>query len=360
MQLKFRVDNLLAKYSFKAREELVVWLSSKRIFIVGRNNETLQLTKLFNVDGIIDDFYRFPKWENITVFSSEQVNKDSLIINTSTSISPNSVKRVFSEKGFKYFADLFELFFLYKNLSPPVFTRDTIFDYENNYSKWQNIYELLSDNISVSTIEDILLFRLTCNPFFMEKYNVRLNEQYMEAFMDYNNEIMVDVGGYDGDTTEQFCLNFRNYQMIHFFEPSLENFINAKTRLEGFDRINFINAGLSDKEGSILYEDHLGSSSKVSEFGEISIYVNKLDNLLKEKVSFIKMDIEGWEIPALMGCKKHIIDDHPKLAIAVYHKAEDIWKIPELILSFRKDYDIFLRHYTEGWSETVMYFKPKK
>jgi hypothetical protein len=88
------------------------------------------------------------------------------------------------------------------------------------------------------------------------------------------------------------------------------------------------------------------------------------DVLLKaytpEYGDFIKMDLEGWELKALQGAVRHIREDHPKLAIAVYHHPSDFWRIPEFILSIRDDYDLYLRHYTEGWSETVMYFVPRK
>jgi hypothetical protein len=87
--------------------------------------------------------------------------------------------------------------------------------------------------------------------------------------------------------------------------------------------------------------------------------VTTLDIKIKEEVSFIKMDIEGWELKALSGCKDHIINDKPKLAIAVYHNSNDFHQIPNYILSLNPDYDLYLRHYTEGWSETVMYFVPK-
>ena len=92
----------------------------------------------------------------------------------------------------------------------------------------------------------------------------------------------------------------------------------------------------------------------------MKIAVTTLDERIKEKVTFIKMDLEGWELKALQGAVRHIREDHPKLAIAVYHHPSDFWRIPEFVLSIRDDYDLYLRHYTEGWSETVMYFVPRK
>ena len=57
--------------------------------------------------------------------------------------------------------------------------------------------------------------------------------------------------------------------------------------------------------------------------------------------------------------KEHIKNDYPKMAISVYHKVDDFWKIPEQIFSIRSDYDLYIRHYTEGTDETVMFFLPK-
>ncbi|WP_425281358.1 FkbM family methyltransferase [Pectobacterium odoriferum] len=71
------------------------------------------------------------------------------------------------------------------------------------------------------------------------------------------------------------------------------------------------------------------------------------------------MDIEGYEINALKGAKETILRFHPKLAICAYHKVDDFFTIPELVLSYRNDYKVYMRHYTEGLLETVYYFIPK-
>ena len=68
------------------------------------------------------------------------------------------------------------------------------------------------------------------------------------------------------------------------------------------------------------------------------------------------MDLEGWEQKALLGCRAQIVAHRPKLAIAVYHQADDFLDTPKLVRSMRADYRLRLRHYTQGWSETVMYF----
>ena len=49
----------------------------------------------------------------------------------------------------------------------------------------------------------------------------------------------------------------------------------------------------------------------------------------------------------------------PILAICIYHKAEDWYKIPEIVLSINSEYKVYLRHYMEGIFESVLYFIPK-
>ena len=74
-----------------------------------------------------------------------------------------------------------------------------------------------------------------------------------------------------------------------------------------------------------------------------------------DKVTFIKMDIEGAEMEALEGAKQTIERNRPKLAISIYHKEEDLWEIPFYILSKYPWYKIYMRHYTLTTNETVLY-----
>jgi FkbM family methyltransferase len=358
MNLQKRINQRLQHENQKRSTELASWLTNKPIYAVGKNSETLKLSQAFNLKGIVDDFSDNSSWNGIQLLKSDSVDKNALIINCSTSISPISVKRNFQQKNFHCVVDYFELTETPYCLNLPDFSIETQNDYTLHIKNWSEVYERLSDELSKKTFEDILLFRLTCNPGFMNNYSVRLKDQYLEYFMEYSHEVMVDAGAFDGDTAELFCLEYPDYKSVHLFEPSEINISKAKKRLENFERIEYHNSGLSDAEGAVLFEDDLGSSSKVSETGDSKILVDRLDKLITQPVTLIKMDIEGWEIPALIGCKNHISQNNPKLAIAVYHKAEDFWKIPELVLSMNNNYGIYLRHYTEGWSETVMFFKP--
>ena len=70
-----------------------------------------------------------------------------------------------------------------------------------------------------------------------------------------------------------------------------------------------------------------------------------LDEDIEEKITLLKMDIEGAEYQALLGAADHIRNDYPVLAISVYHSNEDLLRIPQLIRDFCSDYRFYLRYY---------------
>lgn len=67
------------------------------------------------------------------------------------------------------------------------------------------------------------------------------------------------------------------------------------------------------------------------------------------------MDIEGFELDALMGAKGLIETYKPKLAICVYHKCEDLVSIVEYLAQLVPEYQFYMRHYTYSQHETVLY-----
>jgi len=68
------------------------------------------------------------------------------------------------------------------------------------------------------------------------------------------------------------------------------------------------------------------------------------------------MDIEGAEYQAIKGAENTIRRHSPKLMISLYHRNEDMFKLPLLIHSINPDYKFFIRHqlYIPAW-ETNLY-----
>lgn len=67
------------------------------------------------------------------------------------------------------------------------------------------------------------------------------------------------------------------------------------------------------------------------------------------------MDIEGSELEALKGAQELIKRNQPKLAICIYHKAEDYFQIPLYLHTLVPAYRFYVRHHFYGATETVLY-----
>lgn len=78
--------------------------------------------------------------------------------------------------------------------------------------------------------------------------------------------------------------------------------------------------------------------------------VNSLD-----RVDFIKMDIEGAELAALIGATEVIRAFKPRLAISGYHKPEDLWEIPQKLKDLNPGYELTFGHHSPVHWESVFY-----
>ena len=67
------------------------------------------------------------------------------------------------------------------------------------------------------------------------------------------------------------------------------------------------------------------------------------------------MDIEGGELAALRGGMSVIARDLPSMAIAAYHKANDICDIMKAIKSIDSSYYFYLGHHPTAKYEVELY-----
>lgn len=236
---------------------------------------------------------------------------------------------------------------------------------DEQYKNWQisDIYHdeidklklNLADEKSRSILENIIANR---NNNIFDYSFIKEENQYFpqDIFVFDKNEVFIDGGGYDGDTIEEFINKTTNFNKIYSFEPGKISFNIIDKKFSSDERIVCFNLGLWNKEDKLFFEDNgIDLGNKLSEKGELEIEVNSIDNLLKEKVTFIKLDIEGAEFEALQGAKNIIQKFKPKLAICIYHKYDDLWKIPNYIKELVPEYKLYIRHHSLVNSDTVLY-----
>ena len=349
-------------YINKREKELVqLFLSSstQKKFILGINKLTKSVLKHIEVDGIIDDFTRVQSSRKKEIFKIEDVPRDALILWTATG-SPLQVKRQLNEMGFKNISYLALCKYSTLDLVHPPFIMDFKDDYENNKERYSGVYELLEDKTSKEIFTKVINFKISFDYEFMEGFTNDHEGQYFDKTIipDIKNISFLDGGGYVGDTAEEVIKNYPDFKKIWLIEPIPENIRIAKRELGEYEGIEFLTCGVSQRKETLYFNEEK-SFSTIYGKGTQSVEVDTIDNIVNAKVDFIKLDIEGAEQSAIDGAKESIKRYHPVLAICIYHKAEDWYKIPEKILSIRNDYRVYLRHYMEGIFESVMYFIPK-
>lgn len=355
------MKNLLEPKKPKPQLEILNRNSPYKHYVLGRNVHALSTLGHLRIDGVIDDFAPAnSSWEGLPVQSIDQLDpKNSLALNCSLSIYPISAQKKLTNHLGKQVISFGELLRAKTDFPLPDFIAEMRESFRQNGKRWEWLYNTLEDEESKKTLLKILGFRLTGDLEHMNGFSVKFSDQYFDPIVQTtSNEIYVDCGGFDGDTALEFSKRYPHYKKIFVFEPSTANFTKAKTQLSHLERCQIEATGISDRHDILYFDAHSASASAVSQAGSTQITVDTLDSLVEDKTTFIKMDIEGWELPALKGATQHILRDHPKLAIAAYHKTNDFLDIPEFILGLRSDYRIYLRHYSEGWSESVLYFIP--
>lgn len=346
-------------YINKKDKELVkLFISSSKVkkYILGINKFTKSVQKHLQIDGICDDFTRVQKSRKKEILQIKDLQKNSIILWTSMG-SPLEVKNTLDAMGFKNISYLALCKYSNFDLPSSPFMADFKDDFKKNYKKYNEIYNLLEDKKSKEVFSKVLNFKISKDYDFMQGFTNNHKEQYFdkELIPNIKNICFLDGGAYVGDTLPQIIKNFPDYKKIYAIEPNNLHINIAKRDFASQRDIEFINCGLGDKK---ILSDAKEKNQNNCEHNFQASSVDAIDNLIKDKVDFIKLDIEGAEQEAIKGAKNTIQKYKPILAVCIYHKAEDWYKIPQIVLSINKEYKVYIRHYMEGVYETVMYFIP--
>ncbi len=184
-----------------------------------------------------------------------------------------------------------------------------------------------------------------------------------ENYFYFNNEIInnkyklfIDLGGHDGESTRQFlkCSN-TDVEQIYIAEPDpsyysklVKEFYNCK------ENINVINKAAWNSITQLKFEQN-GKQSSICETGSSIVSTFTVDSLgLQGKHGLIKMDIEGAEMNALMGCTKTLRENDFDLIISAYHKKDDFITLTNYLSTLQVQYRYYLRHFGSKIYETCI------
>lgn len=234
----------------------------------------------------------------------------------------------------------------------PVAGEDEYFDrefYNSNYKEILRAYESLSDEDSQRCFCAMVNYKL----FGRMKY---LLGAFSEKDENYSLlplgkiENMIDAGAYNGDTAREAKAYFPKLKKIIAIEPDSRNFkkLVKYSEAETDISVEAINAAVwsEDCVGSFCGSGNRNSSvNSTASFEHRSegVELVKIDSLEMEKVDYIKYDVEGAELQALLGSFGKIEGSKPALLVSLYHRSRDIFELVNLLCDRLSGYRFYLR-----------------
>ena len=129
-----------------------------------------------------------------------------------------------------------------------------------------------------------------------------------------DGDVVVDAGAFIGDHTIAYTKAVGKTGRVMAFEPNPSAY---ECLVHNCPEAMALNLGLSDRSGELkMAIDVNAGASHVGDGGQL-INVVALDSMPFQRLNFIKMDVEGMELRALLGAKKTIEAHRPIMWIEI-------------------------------------------
>ena len=182
----------------------------------------------------------------------------------------------------------------------------------------------------------------------------------------HDRETYVDLGAYNGDTVEEFLqLTNKKFEKIYALEPDRRNYSKMRRRHYALGSAIFEhhNAAAWNEDTTLVFYNKAGRNSALTDNRSeetkgraTEVEGRSVDSILDgKKATLIKYDVEGSEEQALLGSTETIKKYKPRLIVSLYHRTEDMVKLPLLIHKLNPTYKMYLRHhpYIPAWDTNL-------
>ena len=191
-----------------------------------------------------------------------------------------------------------------------------------------------------------------CTRFFIPEVASVLND----------DEFLLDAGAHDGSVSQAFVQHTQGaFRRIAAIEPDPANRARLEANLHSWlpddARVKVYDYALAENEREALFHDGLDYASQLSPTGRMSVTTRPLDTL-ELSPTFVKLHLEGAELPALKGAHETLLANRPIVAATVYHNADGIWKTPHWLMETLRDYRFLFRAHSWCGTGAMVYAIP--
>ena len=219
--------------------------------------------------------------------------------------------------------------------------------YEENLALIQEARGLFADETSKEIYDNILLYKLTGKLSYLKKATSSQEEVFSSVLSCERYKSCADLGAYNGDSVREFIKQFPSLEKVVSLEPDRRNFKKLSSFVEeaGLSFVECYNCAAWCENGEMAFSQSGNRNARAGE-GKGVVAVRTLDSILDgSAVDYIKYDVEGSEYEALCGSIQTIKAFHPDLLVSLYHRNEDIFRLPIFVHSLLKNHKLYLRRF---------------
>jgi len=169
-----------------------------------------------------------------------------------------------------------------------------------------------------------------------------------------DGEVLLDIGAAEALfslTVMDKCEKIILIEPNDHFTRSLEKTFDAVP-----DKVRIIRTAVGNKDGEISFNLDSLSGKISAEANQNKKPITTIDHLLLDepKITYLKADLEGFELEMLQGAEKLIKKHKPKIAITSYHIENDANQIISLIKSYVPTYHYYVKGINHVGGKPVM------
>ncbi len=358
-------------------ENFKTFLKDRKLILYGRGKDVPELVKKYETAYIVDRNDEL--WDTFVEETEvcpparlyRERTEDVVILVTASRFAFNITRQIQE-------IDSFDIFY-WNVLNNPFLNKISVQLFDH-YERIREIEAKLYDDKSREILREVIHRRMIgCISEYEDlKSDREVQYLYPPALKDIPGGIILDCGGYTGDSAERFIRCLGNaVKKIYVFEAlpaNIEGIEKRKKKLMepgGWNGVLEIRPYAVSNEKKVIrfwetekrggsFSPEFVNETRFNRVKPVNVYdveTCTIDEAVsdRERVGLIKMDIEGAEYEALLGAEKTIKRDRPGLAISIYHNGLDYYRIAELILQFVPEYHLAVRHHKARHVDTVLY-----